>query len=254
MKIGFITLILLCCSPAIAQRIVENWNFGWRFHRGEIDENRLVSPDTSGWEVIDVPHDFQVSQPWVKPDKSEKMVHLDGASFKTRLSARGFKEMGEGWNVKTYTPAPELKGKRILIDFEGIMYVGDVYLNGERVGGTDYGYLGFEIDLSDKLQYGKPNMIAVRASTSGPMNSRWYTGGGLYRDVRLIVTDARLYLSRHPIYVTTKDNKVHKPADRGCQQTGRKECDIGDCHQKCSGECHLPQDKGVSVLQSDRSA
>lgn len=201
-------ILFLCLpTPITAQRIIENWNFGWRFHRGEIDENQLASPDTSGWEVIDVPHDFQISQPWVKPDKSEKMVHLDGASFKTRLSARGFKEMGEGWYVKTYIPAPELKGKRILIDFEGIMYVGDVYLNGERVGGTDYGYLGFEIDLSDKLQYGKPNVIAVRASTSGPMNSRWYTGGGLYRDVRLIVTDPKLYLSRHPIFVTTKDNR-----------------------------------------------
>ncbi len=217
---GFLFLCLP--TPITAQRIIENWNFGWRFHRGEIDENQLASPDTSGWEVIDVPHDFQISQPWVKPDKSEKMVHLDGASFKTRLSARGFKEMGEGWYVKTYIPAPELKGKRILIDFEGIMYVGDVYLNGERVGGTDYGYLGFEIDLSDKLQYGKPNVIAVRASTSGPVNSRWYTGGGLYRDVRLIVTDAGMYLSRHPIYVTTKDNKfvnlqievVYRPGEK----------------------------------------
>lgn len=78
---GFLFLCLP--TPITAQRIIENWNFGWRFHRGEIDENQLASPDTSGWEVIDVPHDFQISQPWVKPDKSEKMVHLDGASFKT---------------------------------------------------------------------------------------------------------------------------------------------------------------------------
>ena len=207
MKNVIIGLLLLFSGSAMAQRTVENWNFGWKFYRGEITEGKLTTLDTSGWETVDVPHDFQISQPWVKPDDSEKMVHFDGASFRTRLSARGFKEMNEAWYVKTYTPASKLKGKRILIDFEGIMYVGDVYLNGERVGGTDYGYLGFEIDLSDKLQYGRPNQIAVRASTSKPMNSRWYTGGGLYRDVRLVVTNSELYLARHPLYITSTDNK-----------------------------------------------
>lgn len=207
MKNLLIGLVLLFSSPAIAQRTVENWNSGWKFYRGEIAENQLNTLDTDSWETIDVPHDFQIGQPWVKPGDDEKMVHLDGASFRTRLSARGFKEMGEGWYVKTYTPASELKGKRILIDFEGIMYVGDVYLNGEYIGGTDYGYVGFEVNLSDKLKYGEPNTIAVRANTSQPMNSRWYTGGGLFRDVHLIVTDSNLYLARHPLYITTKDNK-----------------------------------------------
>ena len=207
MKNIIIALALLLSYPAIAQRTVENWNLGWKFHRGEILESQLTTLDTSQWETVDIPHDFQISQPWVKPDESEKMVHLDGASFRTHLSGRGFKEMGVCWYVKTYTPASVLDGKRILIDFEGIMYVGDVYLNGERIGGTDYGYLGFEVDLSKKLHYGKPNVIAVRASTGEPMNSRWYTGGGIYRDVHLVVTNAGLYFARHPLYITTTDNK-----------------------------------------------
>lgn len=203
----YLGLLLLFSIPVMAQRTIENWNDGWKFHRGKIAESQLPHLNTASWETVDLPHDFQIGQPWVKPDADEKFIHLDGASFRTRLSARGFKEMGEGWYVKTYTPGTELKGKRILLDFEGIMYVGDVYLNGERVGGTDYGYLGFEMDLSDKLKYGETNTIAVRASTSGPMTSRWYTGGGIFRDVHWVVTDRDLYLARHPLYITTKDNR-----------------------------------------------
>jgi beta-galactosidase len=94
------------------------------------------------------------------------------------------------------------------------MYVGDVYLNGERIGGTDYGYLGFEIDLSKLLRYGSENVIAVRASTSNAMDSRWYTGGGLYRDVHLVTTDPQLYLVRHPLKITTTANKdIHVQAE-----------------------------------------
>jgi beta-galactosidase len=202
-------LLAMLTMPMMAQRQVIDFDFGWKFHLGDIDETKLASLGdvSSSWRTVDVPHDFQIEQPWVAPDKDEKASNSDGASnFRSRLSARGFKEMGSGWYVKTYTPGKELQGKRILIDFEGIMYVGDVYLNGVRIGGTDYGYVGFDIDLSDKLKYGEENVIAVKASTGDPMNSRWYTGGGLFRDVHLIVTDASMYFVRHPLYITTKDN------------------------------------------------
>ena len=108
---------------------------------------------------------------------------------KSRLSPRGFKEMGIGWYRKSFVPDSAWIGKRVLLDFEGIMLTGDVYLNGTIVGGTDYGYLGTEIDLSAGLKYGQKNTVAVKADTGKPENSRWYTGGGLYRDVNLIVTD-----------------------------------------------------------------
>ena len=186
--LSFVSLFAVAALSASAQRNVENFNFGWQFHRGNIDVAAINTSDGS-WETINVPHDFQISQPWVAPAANETEDNSDGASnFKSRLSARGFKEMGDGWYVKTYTPAADMKGRRILLDFEGIMYVGDVYLNGKRIGGTDYGYLGFDIDVSKLLKYGQANTIAVHASTSGPLNSRWYTGGGLYRDVKIVST------------------------------------------------------------------
>ena len=53
--------------------------------------------------------------------------------------------MGIGWYRKSFVPDSAWIGKRVLLDFEGIMLTGDVYLNGTRVGGTDYGYLGTEM-------------------------------------------------------------------------------------------------------------
>lgn len=197
-------LALLPVSADDNPRKVESLNFDWRFHAGDADGAQGATFDDSGWQTINVPHDFQIHQPWVAPEKGEKADNSDAASnVKSRLSSRGFKEMGIGWYRKTITPDAAWKGKRVVLDFEGIMLVGDVYLNGQRIGGTDYGYVGFDIDVTKLLKYGQPNVIAVKANTQRPENSRWYTGGGLFRDVNLIVTDAQLYFTRHPLYITT---------------------------------------------------
>ena len=118
--------------------------------------------------------------------------------------------MGIGWYRYELTPKDEWKGKRIVLDFQGIMLVGDVYLNGKRIGGTDYGYLGFDIDLSKLLKWGQTNEIAVKADTQNPSNSRWFTGAGLYRDVNLIVTNKDLFFPRHPLFIRTQGNKEVK--------------------------------------------
>jgi len=144
----------------------------------------------------------------VAPAADEKADNTDvAANINSRLSSRGFKEMGKGWYRYHFTPADSLRGRRLLLDFGGIMYVGDVYLNGELIGGTDYGYVGFQIDVTDKLKIGSENVIAVMADTREPNNSRWYTGGGLYRGVKLVATSRDLYMERHPLYITTRDNR-----------------------------------------------
>ena len=189
-------------------RLTKSLNFGWRFHAGNVTGADQTSFDDSGWRIVDVPHDFQIEQPWVAPAADERADNSDvAANIKSRLSSRGFKEMGQGWYRLHLTPADSLKGRRLLLQFDGIMYVADVYLNGERIGGTDYGYVGFEIDVTDRLKIGQENVIAVMADTREPNNSRWYTGGGLFRDVRLVATDRNLYFERHPLYITTRANK-----------------------------------------------
>jgi len=175
-----------------------NINFGWLFGRSK----------TEITQKVDLPHDFQISQPWVAPSKDEKADNSDaGANVRSRLSSRGFKEMGEGWYRYIIRPKDEWRNKRILIDIQGIMLVGEVFLNGEQIGKTDYGYLGFDMDVSKLLKWGQDNELMVHSSTQEPLNSRWYTGGGLFRDVNIIVTNDSLYFPRHPLYITTKDNK-----------------------------------------------
>lgn len=185
-------------STTSAREIIP-MNFGWKFIYGD-----SLKADGEEWIDVNLPHDFQIHQPWVEPGADEKPDENNPmANIRSRLSARAFKEMGTGWYRKTFTPDPSWEGKRVLLDFEGILLTGDVYLNGEHIGGTDYGYVGFDTDISKKLKYGQPNVIEVKADTGAPENSRWYTGAGIYRDVNLIVTDPAHYFTRHPLKITT---------------------------------------------------
>ena len=198
-------------SADAAVRDTISINQGWQFHRGDVKNIAELKSTQSGDDVVNLPHDFLIGQDWVAPDASERPDNSDaGSNVRSRLSSRGFKEMGIGWYRYELTPKDEWKGKRIVLDFQGIMLVGDVYLNGQRIGGTDYGYLGFDIDLSKLLKWGQTNEIAVKADTQNPSNSRWFTGAGLYRDVNLIVTNKNLFFPRHPLFIRTQDNKEVK--------------------------------------------
>lgn len=198
-------------SADAAVRDTISINQGWQFHRGDVKNIAELKSTQSEDDVVNLPHDFLIGQDWVAPDASERPDNSDaGSNVRSRLSSRGFKEMGIGWYRYELTPKDEWKGKRIVLDFQGIMLVGDVYLNGKRIGGTDYGYLGFDIDLSKLLKWGQPNEIAVKADTQNPANSRWFTGAGLYRDVNLIVTNKDLFFPRHPLFIRTLGNKEVK--------------------------------------------
>ena len=190
--------VALSIGVRAQERQVINLNFGWEFRLNNEGE----------WRKVNLPHDFQIEQPWVAPAADEKADNTDvAANIKSRLSSRGFKEMGKGYYRYQLTPSADMKGKRILLDFGGIMYTGDVFLNGKRIGGTDYGYVGFEIDITNELKWDAANELAVVADTREPNNSRWYTGGGLFRDVKLIATSKDLYFARHPLYITTRENR-----------------------------------------------
>lgn len=206
---GFSLMGTLPAAAAVRDTI--SINCGWQFHRGDVKNISELKSTQGGDDVVNLPHDFLIGQDWVAPDACERPDNSDtGSNVRSRLSPHGFKEMGIGWYRYELTPKAEWKGKRIVLDFQGIMLVGDVYLNGKRIGGTDYGYLGFDIDLSKLLKWGEANEITVKADTRNPNNSRWFTGAGLYRDVNLIITDKNLFFPRHPLFIRTQDNKEVK--------------------------------------------
>ena len=208
---GLLMLVSAAGTASASVRDTISLDRGWQFHRGDVSDVNMLKNLQANDEVVNLPHDFLIGQDWVAPDASERPDNSDaGSNVRSRLSPRGFKEMGIGWYRYELTPKAEWKGKRILLDFQGIMLVGDVYLNGKRIGGTDYGYLGFDVDVSKLLKFGEVNEIAVKADTRNPNNSRWFTGAGLYRDVNLIVTDKDLYFPRHPLFIRTVNNQEVK--------------------------------------------
>ena len=228
-------------SAEAAVRDTISINQGWQFHRGDVKNIAELKSTQSGDEVVNLPHDFLIGQDWVAPDASERPDNSDaGSNVRSRLSSRGFKEMGIGWYRYELTPKDEWKGKRIVLDFQGIMLVGDVYLNGKRIGGTDYGYLGFDIDLSKLLKWGQPNEIAVKADTQNPSNSRWFTGAGLYRDVNLIVTNKDLFFPRHPLFIRTQGNKEVKI-----------KAEIINLQKVARGQSAAKMPVGVRILDAD---
>lgn len=228
-------------SADAAVRDTISINQGWQFHRGDVKNIAELKSTQSGDDVVNLPHDFLIGQDWVAPDASERPDNSDaGSNVRSRLSSRGFKEMGIGWYRYELTPKDEWKGKRIVLDFQGIMLVGDVYLNGKRIGGTDYGYLGFDIDLSKLLKWGQPNEIAVKADTQNPSNSRWFTGAGLYRDVNLIVTNKDLFFPRHPLFIRTQGNKEVKI-----------KAEIINLQKVAKGQTAAKMPVGVRILDAD---
>ena len=166
------------------------FNFDWKFQAGAASEKEVTSTqfDDAAWRTLDLPHDFQFEQPWVEQAGG----------------ARAFKEPGEGWYRKTFRADTLWKGKEVLLDFGGIMYYGDVYVNGHKVASTEYGYIGFEANIGRYLKYDQPNVVAVYAHTGPSKGSRWYTGGGLFRDVYLKVQNPT-HIARHGVFITTPE-------------------------------------------------
>lgn len=184
-----LALLFAATASAEGERTSILFNFDWKFKLGDIPHAQEIKYDDSQWRSLDLPHDYQIEMPW--NDKANR--------------SRGFKDMAIGWYRKTFDADRSWKGKRVMLDFEGIMLHGDAYLNGQKIGGTDYGYLGFEADITKLLKYDQKNVLAVRCSTGDDKNSRWYTGGGLFRDIHLFLKDS-ISIARHGIYIQASPN------------------------------------------------
>lgn len=167
------------------------FNFDWKFQLGNPDGAEKSDYNDSFWRTLDLPHDYQFEQPW--DEKADK--------------GRGFKQMCDGWYRKTFKADESWKGKRVTLDFEGVMYYCDVYVNGKKVASNEYGYTGFEADITKALNWDGDNVVAVYSNTGKTNGSRWYTGGGIFRNVHLRVKNPTS-IARHGLYVRTEGNKA----------------------------------------------
>jgi beta-galactosidase len=150
--------------------------------------------DDSGWRRVDVPHDWSIELlPTAGPGTS---------------AGTGFFQGGLGWYRKTFTLPRAVAGKRVAVEFDGVYMDSSVYVNGNLVGAHPYGYTGFSFDITPFAHADgvTPNVVAVQVRNQLP-SSRWYSGSGIYRNVRLTVTDP-VHVRRWGTVVTTPDLAV----------------------------------------------
>ncbi|AQS66083.1 glycoside hydrolase family 2 TIM barrel-domain containing protein [Streptomyces pactum] len=169
---------------------------GWRFllvdPDGSADDTTGAADpahDDSAWREVAVPHDWSIEQ---TPTTEHGTT-----------SGTGFLPGGLGWYRLAFTLPPALAGKRISVEFDGVYMDSRVHCNGREAGRHPYGYTGFALDLTDLVHTDgrTENVLAVRVRNRLP-SSRWYSGSGIYREARLVVTEP-VHVRRWGTYVTT---------------------------------------------------
>ena len=119
-------------------------------------------------------------------------------------SGGGYINAGTGWYRKEFRLPGNVQSKRVFIEFDGVYMNSDVWINGVHLGNRPYGYSSFQYELTPHLKFGgERNVLAVRARVQQPC-SRWYSGAGIYRHVRLTVTDP-VHITHWGTYVTTPE-------------------------------------------------
>lgn len=181
----FLTSLLTCHAGNVERK--QNFDFDWKFI---LDDNRgysSASVDDSGWQDVQLPHDWSTALAWDK-SVSGSAAHLPG---------------GIGWYRKTFNIPSAYKGKKVSILFDGIYHQSDVYINGRHLGFRPYGFCSIEYDLTPYLNYGDANVIAVHVDRKEKQEvCRWYTGSGIYRHAWLQVRNP-IHIPTYGTYVTT---------------------------------------------------
>jgi beta-galactosidase len=160
----------------------------WKFLLGDPSGAEAPSFEDTAWRQVNLPHDWSIEG---RPDANNP----GGAG-------EGFYPAGIGWYRKTFSAPAGWRGKRVSVEFDGVYKDATVYLNGHKLGTHAYGYTSFAFDLSPNLNFAGPNVLAVRVDNSAQPNSRWYSGSGIYRHVRVVVTDPT-HVGRWGVFVTT---------------------------------------------------
>ena len=164
----------------------ESLNPGWKFAKGSHPGAEAVSFSDSSWATVRLPHDWAIAGPY----------EPQGDPHTGKLPWRG-----EAWYRKQFTLPASDAAKRVYLDFDGVMAAPTVYVNGEKAGGWDYGYMSFRVDATKLVRPGQTNLVAVHVDTRRH-NSRWYPGAGIYRKVQLTVKNP-VHIAHWGTFITT---------------------------------------------------
>ena len=201
MKLSTITVIAFLAfagqsgrAAVVPTRERLSFNADWRFQKGEessTNAEQRADFDDHSWRQLNLPHDWGIEGPFNQdyPGETGKLPWW-----------------GVAWYRKHFAVPAADKGRRYYLDIDGAMSHAQVWLNGQFVGQWPYGYASFELDLTPHLVYGGENVIAVRLDNPKE-SSRWYPGGGIYRNVWLVKT-APVHVAHWGTSVTTSGSVV----------------------------------------------
>lgn len=158
-----------------APRTRSNFDFGWKFAKGDAPGAQQAAFADSAWRDVDLPHDWSVEGPFGEKEPAG--------------GQGGYLPTGIGWYRKRFAVPESHKGKVVVVEFDGIYENSEVWINGQYLGKRPYGYVPFSYELTPHLNFGRDNVIAVKVDNSRQTNCRWYSGSGIYRHAWLLAVN-----------------------------------------------------------------
>lgn len=170
-------------------RKIINLETGWLFQETEYGTEYMPSRDNGKWHEVSVPHDWAIYGEF-SPDNDQQPLERSVLDFHENIiqigRTGGLPIKGTGWYLLDLF-LPDSYACYVL-EFDGIMNHGEVYVNGHKVGERPYGYSSFEVDLIPYMKKNQINQIVVKVN-SMDKTSRWYPGAGIFRPVRLVMKE-----------------------------------------------------------------
>ena len=180
-SLAFLAAIL---SSGVFAREIVQFDAGWDFFQGLPEGAPKLNFDGVPWQKVTLPHDWSIAGRF----DQKAPTGGDGAWLPS----------GVAWYRKEFSGASG--GKCVWIEFDGVMANAEVWINGHPLGIRPSGYVSFRHDLTPHLK--DKNVLLVKADTTAQPASRWYTGGGIYRHVRLVVADP-VHVAPWGVFVST---------------------------------------------------
>ena len=197
MKVRFLSCVFLfyfflLSFDLIGQvRSVIDFNKDWKFLLGNDSLACEVVYNDSKWRKLSLPHDWSIESDFSK----EYPATTQGGALPG----------GVGWYRKTFVLPVAVKNKNVSIEFDGVYKNSEVWINGHYLGKRPNGYVSFSYDLTPYLLSSPhKNVIAVKVDNSQQPDSRWYTGSGIYRNVKLVFKN-KTAVENYGIFITTPE-------------------------------------------------
>ncbi|NJN28344.1 MAG: glycoside hydrolase family 2 protein [Cyclobacteriaceae bacterium] len=189
--------LLVSCEnrDELNTRVSSSFNDGWKFLL--LNENQKPTYDNQGWQNTDIPHDWSIES---------------GFSETSKTGGRGgYFSGGIGWYLKTFQVPTEHIDKHAIIEFDGVYKDADIWVNDIHVGHHQHGYLSFFFDITSFISKDSTNTILVKVDNSDLPHDRWYSGAGIYRNVRLTYVPD-VHIPVWGTYITTSQKSLDTAA------------------------------------------